>query len=146
MLEFFTSSIPYRIQMVAIVASFTLLGVVIHLIRKEKLKEGYSIVWFIVGITLVLFSIVTRLLDLLARAVGISYSPAALFIILSGGLVLLALHFSVLVSKHDKKIRELAQEHALLKEEIQELKTANTQQSITSFHEEKYKKDRMHAL
>lgn len=115
MIDFFSGTIPPRVQFFAVVGSVLLLLVVINLIQRGRLKEGYSIIWFLVGIMLVVFSSVTRLLDVVARAVGITYSPSALFLILLGGLFLLALHFSVLLSKHDRQIRDLAQENALLK-------------------------------
>lgn len=116
--DVFVSTIPPRIQIVAVIGSLLIFGVVVHLIRKEKLKEGYSIIWFLIGLLLVVLATFTRLLDILAHFVGIAYSPAALFLVLTSGLFLLALHFSVLVSKHDKRIRELAQENAWLKEKM----------------------------
>lgn len=115
--EFLTSTVPTRLQTLALVGSLIIVVVVTYLIRREKLKEGYSIIWFLVSLTLVLFASVTRLLDILAATVGISYSPAALFLILTGGLFILALHFSVLISKHDRQIRDLAQENALLRDQ-----------------------------
>lgn len=132
--ELFASTIPLRVQAIAVAGSVVLLGIVIHLIRTEKLKEGYSIIWFLVGIVLVLFSTITRILDFFADAVGISYSPAALFLILTGGLFLLALHFSVLVSKHDRRIRELAQENALLKEQVETMNIQARQNIRTQDH------------
>jgi len=112
--EFFEPTIPLRVQAVGVVSSLLLFGAVIHLIRRGELKAGYSIIWFVIGIALVGFSLVTKLLDSLARLVGITYSPAALVLVLAGGLFLLALHYSVMVTKHDRRIRELAQEQALL--------------------------------
>lgn len=116
--EFLVGTVPTRIQTLALVGSLGMVVVVINLIRREKLKEGYSIIWFMVGLTMVLFASVTRLLDILASSIGISYSPAALFLILTGGLFILALHFSVLISKHDRQIRALAQESALLRDQL----------------------------
>jgi len=116
--ELFAPSIPPRVQLVAVVSSVVLLGVVVHLIKRGVLKAGYSIIWFIIGLALVVLSVATRVLDWFAQLVGIHYSPAALVLVLGGGLFLLALHYSVMVSKHDKKIRALAQEQALLKEEL----------------------------
>ena len=113
--EWFVGSISPRAQAVAIIGSLLLLAAVINLIRNGKLKEGYSIIWFLIGATLVIVSTLTRLLDIVANAVGIAYTPAALFLIFITGLFLLALHFSVMVSKHDRLIRELAQENALLR-------------------------------
>lgn len=116
--DLIVGTVPARIQTLALFGSVIMVAIVIHLIRREKLKEGYSIIWFLVGLTMVLFASVTRLLDVLASSIGISYSPAALFLILTGGLFILALHFSVLISKHDRQIRDLAQENALLRDQL----------------------------
>ena len=122
-MEFFdfiiTGTIPPRIQYIAIATSLLLFAGIIYLIRKGRLKEGYSILWFFIALVIVLFSLFTGLLDMLARFTGISYAPAVLFLLLVGGLFLLSLHFSVLATRHDKKLRELAQEHAILKANIE---------------------------
>lgn len=122
--DLLVGTVPSRIQILALVGSLVMVGIVVHLIRQEKLKEGYSIIWFLVGLTMVLFASVTKLLDILASSIGISYSPAALFLILTGGLFILALHFSVLISKHDRQIRALAQENALLRNRLRTQQTA----------------------
>src|SRR3989338_10011355 len=114
-----SGTIPARIQFLALVGSVILLGIIVNLIRREKLKEGNSIIWFLVGLAMVTFSALAGLLDVFARSVGISYSPAALFLILISGLLLLSIHFSVMVSKHDQRYRELAQEHALLRARLE---------------------------
>lgn len=115
---FLPGSIPPRIQYIAIGASIFLVLVIIYLIRKGRLKEGYSIIWFLISIGVALVSLFTFILDLFARLVGISYTPAAIFLLLLGGLFLLSLHYSVLVSRYDRRIRHLAQEHAMLKVEL----------------------------
>jgi len=119
LISILSGTIPLRIQVLSIIGSLLLLGVIINLIRHEKLKEGYSIIWFLVGIAMVTFSALAGLLDVFATSIGIAYSPAALFLILIGGLIMLSIHFSVLVSKHDHRYRELAQEQALLRAELQ---------------------------
>lgn len=116
-----SGSIPPRIQAIAIVGSITLLLIIVNLIRREKLKEGYSIIWFTVTLLLVAFSTLSGLLDIFSRLIGISYAPATLFLILTGGLILLAIHFSVLLSKYDKRTKELAQHHAILKARLDTL-------------------------
>ena len=118
MIDFVASTIPVRIQFLAIGASALLFLVIVDLIRQGRLKEGYSIIWFFISLGLVFFSLFTPLLDVMARLVGIAYTPAALFLFLVGGLVLLSLHYSVLVTRYDRRIRELAQAHAILKAEL----------------------------
>ena len=114
MIDFVASTIPVRIQFLAIGASALLFLVIVDLIRQGRLKEGYSIIWFFISLGLVFFSLFTPLLDVMARLVGIAYTPAALFLFL----VLLSLHYSVLVTRYDRRIRELAQAHAILKAEL----------------------------
>ena len=113
------SSIPPDLQLLALLGSGGLLVLVVALIRSGKLKEGYSIIWFLIGIAMVLFAVLPGLLDVFAGFLAISYKPAALFVVLIGGLFLLSIKYSVLASKHDKRIRELAQEHAILQAQIE---------------------------
>ena len=116
--DIINGSMPVRTQVVAIVGSIFLLVVIMYLIRRERLKEGYSILWLLVGIAMIVFSVFAGLLDQLAHLLGIAYAPAVLFLILVAGLFVLALHFSLLLSRYDKRIRRLAQEHAILKQQI----------------------------
>ena len=131
LISFFSGSIPLRIQILSIISSLLLLGFVINLIKREKLKEGYSIIWFFICSSLVIFSLFAGLLDSFASLVGISYAPAALFIILAGGLLLLGLHFSVLISNQDRRLRELTQEHALLKQTVDQKESIQITPEVT---------------
>lgn len=117
--QFANGSIPDRVQLVAVGGSILLMVIVVRLIQKEQLKEGYSIIWFLVGLAMIIFSVLARLLDVFARVIGIAYAPAALFFILIAGLIILSIHFSVLLSKYDRRIKELAQEHALLRRDLE---------------------------
>jgi hypothetical protein len=110
--------VALRTQLLAVVGSIFLLLMVIRLIRQEKLKPGYSIGWFVVVSLVVVFAVFSRLLSLFAELLGIAYAPAAFLLILVAGLFLLTLHFSVLITWYDRKIRDLAQEQALLREEL----------------------------
>lgn len=112
-------SIPQRLQYIAIILSISVFLFTINLIRQGKLKEGYSLIWFLIALATVIFSVFARILDNFAQLTGIAYAPAALFLILVGGLFLLAIHSSVLFTAYDKRIRELAQDHAILKQEIE---------------------------
>ena len=112
-------SSPARLQYIAVILSVSILLFILTLIRQGKLKEGYSLIWFLIALATVIFSLFARILDSFADVVGIDYAPAALFLILVGGLFLLAIHSSMLFTAYDKRIRELAQDHAILKEEVQ---------------------------
>lgn len=102
-----------RIQLVSLVLSGALLLFVVEMVRRGRLLEQYSLLWILGALSLVVLSASPRLLDRVAPLLGIAYAPAALFL---GGiflLVLLALHFSLVVSKLTEQNRILAQKLAL---------------------------------
>ncbi|MCH7951724.1 DUF2304 domain-containing protein [Patescibacteria group bacterium] len=109
------NSLTLRTQLFSIVGSILLLLIIINLIRREYLKEGYSLLWLLMGGLVLIFSLFNELLFSFSNFIGIDYAPAALFLVLIIGLMLISMHFSVAISKHEKRIKELAQENALLK-------------------------------
>jgi hypothetical protein len=104
----------------AIIVSAVVLVVVIELIRRGRLKEKYSLLWLFAGAVLLVLSSSRDLLDYLSRAVGIYYPPSLLFLFAFLFLLLITLHFSVVISGLSEKNKQLAQEIALLRQEIQE--------------------------
>lgn len=120
----FTGAIPFRIQIIAIGAGAFLLISIIELIRGGRLREGYALVWFGISLATLAFSLFPSLLQFLARSLGINYAPSAFLLVLVGGLYLLGIHFSLLLHRYDQRIRHLAQEHAILAEQLTKDKDA----------------------
>lgn len=114
----FTGIIPPRIQAIALGGSLLVLFLILVLIRGGRLKEGYALVWLSIPIITFVFALFPELLQLLAHLFGVAYAPAAFLLVLVSGLYLLNIHFSLLLHRYDKRIRSLAQEHAILKEEM----------------------------
>ncbi|MCD6166077.1 DUF2304 family protein [bacterium] len=117
--------IPLRLQLFAILISLILLMGIIVLIRKGKLKQGYSILWFAIGIGFLIISIWSNLLRFISRLVDVEYEPATLFAVLLIGMILVMIHFTVIVSGFDQKNKTLAQFIGLLMWEIKRLKEEN---------------------
>ncbi|MFQ5708459.1 MAG: DUF2304 domain-containing protein [bacterium] len=114
--------IPLKLQFFAVAFSLVLLLFIIELIRKNKLKEGYSILWFAMGLSLLIISVWTDLLKNVSYLIGVEYEPAMLFAVLVLGIIVLMIHFSVLVSGFDKQNKTLAQNTGLLYWEIKQLR------------------------
>jgi hypothetical protein len=106
-----------RIQILAIVGSVLLLAFVLELIRRKRLREEFSILWLAMGLIFLFLSIFRGLLDKVSYAIGISYPPAALFLILIIGLALILMHFSVVISELKETQKKLVQEIGLLRAE-----------------------------
>ncbi len=107
------------VQVAAIAGSAVILFVVIELIRRNHLKERYSLIWLVTAIALIVFSVWRRLLDVVARFFGIYYAPSFLFLLAIIFLIMLLLHFSTIVSSLSEKNRRLAQDLAMLRSRIE---------------------------
>jgi hypothetical protein len=103
-----------RVEIVAILGSLGLLLLVVELVRRKKLAEGYSLLWLLTAIVLLGLSLWRSSLDALARLVGIFYPPSALFVVAFGFVLIILLNFSALVSRLSYENKELAQRVAIL--------------------------------
>ncbi|MFO7614515.1 MAG: DUF2304 domain-containing protein [Bacteroidales bacterium] len=110
-------------QSIAIAVSVSLFLYILYLVRKKKIKEEYSLLWLSSSIVFIVFSIWRDGLEYFAQLVGIAYAPAALFLILQLAIFLILIEFSIIISQLSEKNKILAQELALLKNEIENLKT-----------------------
>lgn len=108
-----------RIQIISVTASLLIFAIVINLVRKRKLKTEYSLIWLSVSLVFIVLSFWRRGIDWLASIFGIAYAPSVLFIILLVGIIFLLIEFSIIISKQAEKIKVLAQELALFKQEIE---------------------------
>ncbi len=110
------------VKILAVCASVSLMAVVVEMIRRGRLKERYSLLWLFAGSVLLLFSLSRRLLESVSLLLGIQYPPSFLFLLAFFFLLLITLHFSSVISSLAEKNKHLAQELALLRQEIAALK------------------------
>ena len=112
------------LKILSIVASGSVLFLVVELIRRGRLKERYSLLWLFAGAVLLVLSSSRMLLEYVSRMLGIFYAPSLLFLLAFLFLLLINLHFTVVISGLSEKNKRLAQEIALLRLEMQDrLKT-----------------------
>lgn len=109
-----------HLQLVAIVSTLMLLGVILELVRRKRMLERYAIVWLLSALALLVFAIWGGLLNTVAEALGVAYPPNALFLIAFGFVILLLLHFSLAVSRLSDQSKVLAQRLALLEQRVDE--------------------------
>jgi hypothetical protein len=111
-----------KLQLLAILASAVLLGIVFELLRRRRLIERYALIWLGSSVVLLGLAVWKGLLDQLADLMGIAYPPNALFMIAFGFVLLLLLHFSLAISRLSNETKVLAQVVARLDRELRELR------------------------
>jgi hypothetical protein len=106
-------------RIIAAVLALAFMGLVLELIRRDKLQERFSVVWFVAGLGMLVGAAFPGLLTLVADAMGVRDTNVALFSIVLLFLLGLALNFSVTMSRQAAQITRLAQERALEKANAQ---------------------------
>lgn len=102
-----------RILAAAIAVVF--MAMILELIRRDRLQERYSVIWFVAGLGMLAGAAFPGLLGVVADAMGVRDTNVALFSIILLLLLGLALNFSVIMSRQAAQITRLAQERALEK-------------------------------
>ena len=101
-----------RLQIVSILATIGLFGLVFELVRRRRLMERYALLWLFASATL---------LGRVAVAIGIFYAPSALFAVALGFILVMLLHFSLVISRLADQSKVLAQRVGLLQERVDTL-------------------------
>jgi hypothetical protein len=113
-------SMQLKIQLVSIVVTAGLFGVIFELLRRKRLMERYALLWLFASAVLLALAVWKGLLETIAHAIGIYYAPSALFVIAFGFILLLLLHFSLVISRLADQNKILAQRLGLLQQRLDE--------------------------
>jgi hypothetical protein len=109
---------PLRQKIFAFMMAVIILVTIFELVRKRKLREEYSWLWIITGVSILL--VVWRY-DLLVRFthfIGAFWPTSTLFLLGLLFLMLINLHYSVKISGLTNQVKNLSQEITLLKGEL----------------------------
>ena len=109
-------------QIVTFGTSALFLLLVLNLLRKNKMKEIYSILWFVVGLIFIVISLWEGLLTRLTELIGAKYPASVLFFFGLIFVLILLVHFSVEISTLRKHAKDLNQSLAILNNELAALK------------------------
>lgn len=103
----------WQIKMVCVMASMVLLGVVIDLVRRKSLREGYSLLWIGACFVVFLLSVWTSLLNNVAKLLHVAEDNSLLFAGAILFIVIMLLHVSVELTRLRRETKELAQALAI---------------------------------
>ncbi len=112
----------HRIETVSFVACVGLIAIVFELVRRKKIKEKYSFLWFVTGFSLLTLTFKRDWLTSLSNLIGVFYPPSALFLVLSFFVILTLIHYSIVISDLLTQNQKLAQKTALLESALEDLK------------------------
>ena len=109
-----------KIQLVSILVTAGMFGVIFELLRRKRLMERYALLWLFASAVLLALAVWKGLLTTVAHAIGIYYPPSALFVIAFGFILVMLLHFSLVISRLADQNKVLAQRLGLLQQRLDE--------------------------
>ena len=112
----------------ALIVCVLVFAITFNMVRKRSLREEYSVLWLVTS--LLMFALVLKYdwLVALTDLVGAALPTTTLFI---GGLVflvLIAVQFSIKLSTFSDQLKNLAQENALLRSDLEQFRTLNSEE------------------
>ena len=117
-----TVHLTSQTRIVAAVIAIAFMAMILELIRRDRLQERYSVVWFLFGLGMLAGAAFPGLLEFVADAMGVRDTNVALFSIVLLILLGLSLNFSVIMSRQAAQITRLAQERAIAEARAQAAK------------------------
>ncbi|WP_334170984.1 DUF2304 domain-containing protein [Sinomonas sp.] len=94
---------------------------VIEMLRRQKIREKYAVLWIVIGLASLLLAVFPDLLIWAAHVVGVQVPSNLLFAIAVILLMGVTLHLSREVSAGEDEIRALAEEVAILRADLRDV-------------------------
>lgn len=110
-----------RLQYLLILGAFVLFGMILWLIKNNKMEIKYSIIWLGFSFTMIVFSIWPQLVFILGDITRVINPVNFVFLTQIIFILLILLSVSAVISGFSKKIKRLAQTNALLEKRIRRL-------------------------
>lgn len=113
--------IPGEQVAVALTLAITMLVIVVELVRRKKLREEYAVLWIGTAVVLLILALDTSILGWLSTLARAQSPVSILFFGANVFLMLIALQFSVHLTKLTFRSKTLSQKVALLERQLRDL-------------------------
>ena len=107
---------------VSLALSMCIFAFVLWLVRERRLREKYALLWLSTSLFIIMLTASRRVLEVAALSIGIFYPPSLLFLVGVLFLLMVTIGHSVTLSRLSESNHNLAQEVALLRKQIEDLK------------------------
>lgn len=113
------------IYLFSFLISLSFAATILYLIRNQKLKEQYALLWLTLSAMMMILSLFPSILDDLAGLIHIEYAPSLLYLLSVVGILFILLHLTIAVSSLTQRNVELIQTIALHERKIDALMKQN---------------------
>lgn len=113
-----------------VVGAVATLVVLFEMLRRQRLREKYALIWVVVAVSTVLLVVFPGLLTRASDLLGVQVPANLLFFAASMLLLLLSIQFSYEIGRLEDRTRTLAEEVALLNLRLEQLTAADDTGSV----------------
>jgi len=113
--------IATHLRVIIGILCFALVGIIIELIRQNRLKEHYAIIWLLTAVSICVFGIWPDSLNIISRIVRLHHLTT-LFMVAFLFLLAIVLHFTLAISQLFDRNKRLTQEVAWLRFELEQMR------------------------
>ena len=112
---------PIQQQIFALIVSALVFVIVIDMVRKRRLREEYSVLWLLTSVLMFVLVFRYEWLVSLTDLIGAGLPTTTLFLFSIIFLMLLSVQFCIKISRLTGQVKNLSQENALMKADIERL-------------------------
>ncbi len=112
---------PLQQQIFSLFVSVFVFVVVIDMVRKRRLREEYSVLWLATSVIMFVLVLRYEWLVSLTAFIGAGLPTTTLFLFAIIFLMLLSVQFCIKISRLTDQVKNLSQENALMRLEIENL-------------------------
>ncbi|KDA06615.1 hypothetical protein DC31_09620 [Microbacterium sp. CH12i] len=111
------------IVLLGVFFALVVLAVIFTLLLRRQLREKYAIMWLLIGFAILILALFPGLLVGLSDLLGVEVPSNLIFALALVLLVGVALHLSWELSQAEDEVRRVAEEVALLRADVEDLRT-----------------------
>jgi len=110
---------PLRQQIFALAVSVLVFIFIIDMVRRRRLREEYSVLWLVTSVVMFVLVFKYEWLVAITYWIGATSSTTTLTIGSLVFLLLLSVQFCIKISRLTNQVKDLSQENALLRKEVE---------------------------
>jgi hypothetical protein len=110
---------PLQQQIFYLLVSVLVFVFVVDMVRKRRLKEEYSVLWLATSVIMFILVLRYKWLVALTAFIGAGLPTTTLFLCSIIFLILLSVQFCIKISTLTDQVKNLSQENALIKQDIE---------------------------
>jgi hypothetical protein len=108
-----------RLLVTTIIFGVLILGAIVELLRRRRLREKYAVLWLFTGCLVIVLAVFPGGLDGVAGSMGMASGVSLVLFLAVVFLLIIAMHLSWEVSQLEEETRAISEEIALLRMELE---------------------------